>query len=105
MWLDRKRVVREISTDLPWLEDQLRGLFNGRTPILLGRQSSGTLWRHRDGRVEIHNSYFRQLGATRALQVAREYGYLPTSDGTRDLPGWLILRRADGLGELDRVVR
>ena len=98
MWLDRKRMQREVSADLPWLEDQLRALFDGRTPILLGRQSSGTLWRYRDGRVEIHDSYFRQLGATRALHVAREYGYAPNADGMKDLPRWLVLRRTDDMG-------
>lgn len=95
MWLDRRRMQREVSADLPWLEDQLRALFDGRAPILLGRQSSGTLWRHRDGRVEIHDSYFRQLGAARALYVAREYGYEPSADGMKALPLWLVLCRLD----------
>lgn len=95
MWLDRKRRQREVSADLPWLEDQLKALFDGRAPILLGRQSSGTLWRYRDGRVEIHDSYFRQLGVVRALHVAREYGYVPSTDGMKDLPWWLVLRRAN----------
>ncbi|UXY22269.1 hypothetical protein N8I84_28920 [Streptomyces cynarae] len=97
MWLDRKRMQREVSTDLLWLEDQLRALFDGRLPILLGRQSSGTVWRHRDGRIEIHDSYFRQLGAPRALQVAREYGYVPSADGMKEIPRWLVLRRVDDM--------
>ncbi|MFJ4987605.1 hypothetical protein ACIP9H_27845 [Streptomyces sp. NPDC088732] len=94
MWLNRKRMRRECSGDLPWLEDQFRALLDGRAPILLGRQSSGTVWRHRDGRVEIDDSYFRQIGAARALAVARELGWTPDRKGTEDLPVWLVLRAA-----------
>ncbi|MDX3238853.1 hypothetical protein PV392_24810 [Streptomyces sp. ME03-5709C] len=94
MWLNRKRLRRECSVDAAWLEDQFRALFDGRAPVLEGRQSSGTTWRHRDGRVEVDDSYFRQLGAGRALQIAEEYGWTAGQDGLRDLPVWLVLRRA-----------
>ncbi|MCL8016817.1 hypothetical protein [Streptomyces sp. AS02] len=95
MWLNRKRLRRECSPDPLWVEDQLRALFDGRAPVLEGRQSSGTVWRHRDGRVEVDDSYFRQLGAGRARQIAEEYGWVPDREaGTRDLPKWLVLRRA-----------
>lgn len=95
MWLNRKRLRRECSHDALWVEDQLRAVFDGRAPVLEGRQSSGTLWRHRDGRIEIDDSYFRQFGARRALQIAQEYGWMADQrDGTRDLPVWLVLRRS-----------
>ncbi|MFF3343250.1 hypothetical protein [Streptomyces flavidovirens] len=96
MWLNRARMNRERSTDIPWLEDQLRALFDGRKPVLMGRQSSGTLWRHRDGRVEIDDSYFRQMGPARAWQIAQEYGYAPAGDVTRDLPLWIVVQRNTG---------
>lgn len=95
MWVNRKRLRRECSGDVPWLEDQLRALFDGRAPVLEGRQSSGTTWRHKDGRVEIDDSYFRQLGVGRALAIAQENGWGPDQhSGTRDLPVWLVLRRS-----------
>jgi hypothetical protein len=92
MWLNRKRLRRECSQDVPWLEDQLRALFDGRTPVLEGRQSSGTVWRHKDGRVEVDDSYFRQLGAGHALQIAQEHGWFADEAGLRDLPEWLVFR-------------
>ncbi|WP_138895671.1 hypothetical protein [Streptomyces chryseus] len=93
MWLNRARMRRERSTDLPWLEDQLRALFDGRKPVLMGRQSNGTLWRHGDGRVEIDDSYFRQLGPARALEIAQEYRYVPAGDVKRELPVWIVVQR------------
>ncbi|MGX1477860.1 UNVERIFIED_CONTAM: hypothetical protein RKD50_006668 [Streptomyces canus] len=95
MWLNRKRLRRECSDDAFWLEDQLRALFDGRAPVLEGRQSSGTTWRHKDGRVEVDDSYFRQLGAGRALAIAQEHGWVPDQKmGLRDLPVWLVVRRS-----------
>ncbi|MGX1367034.1 hypothetical protein RKD19_002393 [Streptomyces canus] len=95
MWLNRKRLRRECSHDAAWLEDQLRALFDGRAPVLEGRQSSGTTWRHKDGRVEVDDSYFRQLGAGRALAIAQEHGWVADQQmGVRDLPEWLVLRSA-----------
>ncbi|MEW2133461.1 hypothetical protein [Streptomyces sp. NPDC005435] len=44
---------------------RLRALFDGRAPVFMGGQSGGTTWRHRDGRVEIDDSYFRRLGVAR----------------------------------------
>lgn len=89
MWLNRKRMRRECSTDLVWLEDQLRALFDNRSPVLEGRQSSGTTWRHRDGRIEVDDSYYRQLGVADAVRIAHEYGY---EADVRDAPTWLVFR-------------
>jgi hypothetical protein len=95
MWLNRKRLRRECSDDAPWLEDQLRALFDGRAPVLEGRQSSGTTWRHKDGRVEVDDSHFRQLGAGRALAIAQEHGWVADPQtGVSGLPVWLVLRRS-----------
>ncbi|MFI0240957.1 hypothetical protein [Streptomyces sp. NPDC016845] len=89
MWLNRKRMRWECSTDLPWLEDGLRTLFDNRSPVLEGRRSSGTTWRHRDGRIEVDDSYYRQLGVARAVQIAQEHGY---EADVRDAPKWLVFR-------------
>ncbi|GHA18964.1 hypothetical protein GCM10010389_66020 [Streptomyces echinoruber] len=94
MWLNRKRMRRECSRDVLWVEDQLRALFDGRAPVLEGRQSSGTTWRHRDGRVEVDDSYFRQLGVARALRIAQEHGWSADEAGLRAAPTWLVFHRA-----------
>ncbi|MFI5757335.1 hypothetical protein [Streptomyces sp. NPDC051569] len=90
MWLNRARMRRESSTDLPWLQDEFRTLFDGRkTP---GSDTAGTVRYHKDGRVEVDDSYFRQLGAAQALRIAAEYGYVSADNG-RDLPVWLVFGR------------
>ncbi|WP_329121647.1 hypothetical protein [Streptomyces sp. NBC_01465] len=93
MWLDRKRMRRSGSKDLLRLEDELRALFDGRKKVAGGFEwrTGGTLWRHDDGRLEIDRSFFRQPGAARALEIAGEYGVVPT-DGGKGLPVWLVLK-------------
>ncbi|MFF4207542.1 hypothetical protein ACFYZ8_43705 [Streptomyces sp. NPDC001668] len=43
--------------------------------------------------VQVDDSYFRQLGATRALQIAGEHGWHLPEDTARYAPKWLVLRR------------
>lgn len=92
MWLSRDRLARECSTDTAWLEDRFRARLDGREPILLGRQSSGTVWRHRDGRIEIDDSYYRQFGLPRAVAIAAECGYAPAGGPPGRDATWLVLR-------------
>lgn len=93
MWLGKDRLKRECSQDIAWLEDRFRARLDDREPILLGRQSSGTVWRHRDGRIEIDDSYYRQFGVSRALAIAAEYGYAPVGGVPMPDATWLVLRR------------
>ncbi|MFF7548066.1 hypothetical protein ACFZCU_31170 [Streptomyces canus] len=45
------------------------------------------------------DSYFRQIGATRALQIAGEHGWHVPEDSLRYAPKWLVLRRSADLYE------
>ncbi|MEU6239554.1 hypothetical protein [Streptomyces sp. NPDC047024] len=92
LWLNRARLRRECSADEPWLEDQFRALLDGRAPVLQGRQSSGTTWRHRDGRVEIDDSYYARLGVARAVRIAETYGWHTDERGLSSAPRWIVFR-------------
>lgn len=86
IWLSRDRLRRERSADTSQVEARLRERLAG-LPAVAGRAGSAARV------VQVDDSYFRQIGATRALQIAGEYGWHLPEDTIRYAPKWLVLRR------------
>jgi hypothetical protein len=87
IWLSRDRLRRERNTDLGQVEVRLRERLAHPAPAAAGR--AGAVART----LQVDDSYFRQIGATRALQIAGEYGWHLPEDTARYAPKWLVLRR------------
>jgi hypothetical protein len=49
--------------------------------------------------ILVDDSYFRQIGVTRALQIAGEHGWRLPEDSVRCAPKWLVLHRSTDLYE------
>ncbi|MFF0018132.1 hypothetical protein [Streptomyces sp. NPDC005374] len=52
--------------------------------------------------IQVDDSCFRQIGATRALQIVGEYGWHLPEDTARYAPKWLVLRRSAEVPEYQR---
>ncbi|WP_309051434.1 hypothetical protein, partial [Streptomyces sp.] len=86
IWLSRARLRRERSTDRGAVEARLRERITS-LPAADGRPADTPRT------IQVDDSYYRQIGATRALQIAREYGWHLPEDTARYAPTWLVLRR------------
>jgi hypothetical protein len=93
VWLSRDRLLRERGTNTGQVEARLRERLAGLPAV--ARTGSAHI-------VQVDDSYFRQIGATRALQIAGEYGWHLPEDTARYAPKWLVLRRSVEEPELQR---
>lgn len=79
VWLSLARLRRERTADVARVEARLR-------ERITGHPDSADI-------LQIDDSHYRQIGATRALQIAGEYGWHLPEDSLRHAPRWLVLRR------------
>lgn len=86
IWLSRDRLRRERSADIGQVEARLRERL-AQAPAAAGRAGGAAQT------LQVDDSFFRQIGATRALQIAGEYGWHLPEDTARYAPKWLVLRR------------
>lgn len=86
IWLSRERLRRERRTDPGEVEALLRERLTSLTAA--DGRPAGT-----PRTIQVDDSYFRQIGATRALQIAQEYGWHLPAEAARYAPTWLVLRR------------
>lgn len=88
LWLSLDRLRRERNTDVGQTEARLRERLVGHETAAGGGGGKA------QAIIRIDDSYFRQIGASRALQIAAEYGWYLPEDTKRYAPTWLLLHRS-----------
>ncbi|MFF9311185.1 hypothetical protein ACF1BS_09780 [Streptomyces sp. NPDC014748] len=99
IWIDRERLRLERNTDPQAQERELRQLLSDHSLTCVPTRPGAAPplpcpgGRHR---LDIDDSYYRPLGARRAVGIARsEYGRVLADNTERSLPGRLRLRCPD----------
>ncbi|GHA18958.1 hypothetical protein GCM10010389_66010 [Streptomyces echinoruber] len=94
IWIDRRRLRRERITDPQAQEKELRKILENN-PLNCNPPGSGTVSRLRcesgGHHLGMDQSYYRLIGARRALEIAHnEYGWI-LDESESKLPFWLEL--------------
>jgi hypothetical protein len=96
IWVDRERLRLDRITDPQEQERELRQLLKDHRPNCIPQKPGASAPLPCSGgkhRLGIDDSYYRLLGARRALDIAHnEFGWVLADGAETKLPGWLQLR-------------